>query len=83
MNDHGPGSGHAGRRLLDVLDRLNEPVRAVENDRGNFQLEGRGHAYQWRTIARLIDAGLVKATAEGDNCYLLRFTAAGRELLGA
>ncbi len=82
MNDHGPGTGPAGRRLLNALDRLNDPVRAVENARGNFQLEGRGHAFQWRTVARLVDAGLVKAT-EVDGGYELRFTAAGRQLLGA
>ena len=80
MNDSGPGTGPAGRRLLNALDRLDDPVRAVY-DSGCFRLEGRGHRYALATIFRLIDAGLVKAQPDGDD-LVLRFTAAGRELLG-
>lgn len=83
MTDHGPGSGPAGRRLLAALDRLDAPVRAVQNQGGYFQLEGRGHQYVWGTIARLVDAGLIAAEGDGGDVVWLRFTAAGRALLGA
>lgn len=67
--------------MLAHLDRLDDPVRAVER-LGLFQLEGRGHRYRWQTIARLEDAGLITAEDYAGG-YILRFTAAGRELLGA
>lgn len=82
----GPGTGPAGRRLLAALDRLITDevtvVAALPDHRGNYQLEGRGHAYKWQTFVRLADAGMVKATFTDDG-YVLRLTEAGRKLLGA
>jgi hypothetical protein len=86
MSNSGPGTGPAGRRLLAALDRLITGdtvwVHADPDERGNFQLDGQGHAYQWRTIVHLADAGLLKVVENGAG-YVLAFTATGRALLGA
>lgn len=86
MTNSGPGTGPAGRSLLAALDRLITgdviAVRAVERPGALFQLQGRGHRYRRETIAHLVDANLIKASGD-EYGYVLRFTAAGRELLGA